>query len=31
MGKRIKELEEVIDYFEAKNDPLKNFILPWRI
>ena len=26
--KRIKELEEVIDYFEAKNDPLKNFILP---
>jgi len=26
--KRVKELEEVIDYFETKNDPLKNFILP---
>jgi cob(I)alamin adenosyltransferase len=26
--KRIKELEEVIDYFETKNEPLKSFILP---
>ena len=26
--KRIKELEEVIDYFESKNDPIKSFILP---
>jgi cob(I)alamin adenosyltransferase len=26
--KRIKELEEMIDYFEAKNDPIKNFVLP---
>ena len=26
--KRIKELEEVIDYFESKNDQIKNFILP---
>lgn len=26
--KRVKELEEVIDYFEAKTDPLKSFILP---
>lgn len=26
--KRVKELEEVIDYFETKNDPLENFILP---
>ena len=25
---RIKELEEVIDYFDSKNDPLQNFILP---
>lgn len=25
--KRIKELEEVIDYFESKNDPIKSFIL----
>ena len=25
---RIKELEEVIDYFNNKNDPLESFILP---
>ncbi|MBW6441995.1 cob(I)yrinic acid a,c-diamide adenosyltransferase [Patescibacteria group bacterium] len=25
---RIKELEEVVDYFESKNDPIENFILP---
>lgn len=25
---RIKELEEVIDYFDSKNDPIENFILP---
>jgi len=24
---RIKELEEVVDYFESKNNPLENFIL----
>jgi cob(I)alamin adenosyltransferase len=26
--KRINELEEVVDYFESKNDPIENFILP---
>lgn len=26
-NKRIKELEEVIDYFDSKNDPIENFIL----
>ncbi|MBU1133228.1 cob(I)yrinic acid a,c-diamide adenosyltransferase [Patescibacteria group bacterium] len=26
--KRIKELEEAIDYFDSKNEPLKSFILP---
>lgn len=26
--KRTKELEEVIDYFETKTEPLKSFILP---
>ena len=26
--KRVRELEEVIDYFETKNDPVKNFIIP---
>lgn len=25
---RIKEVEEVIDYFNDKNDPIENFILP---
>lgn len=25
---RVKELEEVVDYFESKNEPLEKFILP---
>ena len=25
---RVKELEEIVDYFEEKNDPLETFILP---